>query len=1069
MKHTFYTDEQKEESKNIIQDLINDFALRKEELTSKEYKEDSIRKDFIDKFFTALGWDMYNDKKHHENMREVTHEDRLKIKGKTKAPDYGFNIGKATKFYVEAKAPHIDLDHDKAPAHQVRLYGYNRKLPISILTDFEEFAIYDTKYPPKNGDNADIARLKYYKFNQYVEKFDEIWSWCSRDALYDKDSQYHKQEKKKIKKGEKSVDDNFLEFLTNCRTSLAKNIANLNKDEHFDAIQFNHIVQIIVDRIIFLRIAEDRAIEEYGMLEALTKQKDIYENLKTLFKRFEKKYNSTLFKKEDIIVSKIKISDSTIKKIIKGFYYPNPYEFSVMPVEILGSIYEQFLGSIIRVLPNGGVKIEEKPEVRKAGGVYYTPQYIVDYIVENTIGELVKNKTPDDVSKLKILDPACGSGSFLIGAYEYLLDWHLRYYTKNKKNLTKATKEVLIYEVIFKNDNSNQIDVIYKLTANEKKRILLNNIHGVDIDAQAVEVTKLSLNLKMLEDENYETKDSLFNKIGIAALPDLSEDNIKCGNSLISSDYYSFIFDKEKKIKSNLEKAENKNDKKKIKQLNNELIELQDINNDPNPFDWEAEGNYNKKNKTWQGRGFPDIMKNGGFDVIIGNPPYVRIQNLNEYARNQVIYYNNKFDNYVNGSYDLYIIFLYIGYSLLNQKGKLGYILPHKFFQGDNGQLIRKYISKKKCISEIVDFGTNQIFENATTYTCLIFLNKNIIKKFYYKKFYLGDETNSLFKINSVLIKSSQLEKNMWNFHEESIENIINKIEAKPLNFKKITYKIFKGSSTGNDDIFLLRKTNQNKQLYSCYSKFLEKEIQIEKGLLKEFVNGLDVRRYYTKSTNIFLLFPYVIINQKSKLVPLNEIRNNYPKTYSYLSDCKQQLLKRKILLKNNDFYKFSAARSLVEYNKAKIMIPDMLVENRISYDSTGFIFHGPAIHSVVFNKQLSKYHEFYFLGILNSKTFWFYIKNTSTALRGDAFRLTPEFLNPFCFPNVNNKTHDNLVYLVNNMIELQKKYNNDNLTTSQSDNYKKIIDNIDKEINKIVYELYNLTEKEISIVENRD
>ena len=222
----------------------------------------------------------------------------------------------------------------------------------------------------------------------------------------------------------------------------------------------------------------------------------------------------------------LKIDDGIFKTIIKELYYPNsPYEFSVLSPEILGNVYEQFLGKVIRLTKGHQAKIEEKPEVKKAGGIYYTPQFIVDYIVKNTVGELCKGKTPKKVSKLRILDPACGSGSFLLGAYTYLLKWHRDYYSKAKDK--KRLKDM-----IYQGKGGEWI-----LTVKEKKRILLNNIYGVDIDFQAVNVTKLSLLLKVLEGESKDVIEAQQKLYRERALPDLG-DNIKCGNSLIGSDIY---------------------------------------------------------------------------------------------------------------------------------------------------------------------------------------------------------------------------------------------------------------------------------------------------------------------------------------------------------------------------------------------------------------------------------------------------------------------------------------------------------------------------------------------------
>jgi type I restriction-modification system DNA methylase subunit len=338
------------------------------------------------------------------------------------------------------------------------------------------------------------------------------------------------------KKGTATVDKEFLQSLDNWRTYLATsiswNIKELDEDE------INFVVQQTIDRIIFLRIAEDRGVEHYGHLKTALNQGDLYQNLFHLFENADDKYNSGLFDfKKDKLSKNLKIDNKVIKNVINELYYPEcPYEFSVLPVEILGSAYEQFLGKQIRVDKAHRAKIEEKPEVRKAGGVYYTPQYIVEYIVKNTVGKLVDGKTPNEVSMLTIVDPACGSGSFLLGAYQYLLDWHKDYYSENGKP-SKGKKD-------------NPLTPEGNLTTSEKKRILLNNIYGVDIDVNAVEVTKLSLLLKCMEGETQASIDSQLRMFNERVLPTL-DSNIKSGNSLIDTDFYDtqLDFGDEKRIK----------------------------------------------------------------------------------------------------------------------------------------------------------------------------------------------------------------------------------------------------------------------------------------------------------------------------------------------------------------------------------------------------------------------------------------------------------------------------------------------------------------------------------------
>jgi len=338
-----------------------------------------------------------------------------------------------------------------------------------------------------------------------------------------------------------------------------------------------------IDRLIFLRMAEDRGIEGYGQLQALVKGSNVYDRLKELYQKADERYNSGLFhfQKEkdrpelpDDLTPHLHIDDKPLKDIIKNFYYPDsPYEFSVLPVDVLGQVYEQFLGKIISLSPGrSSIAIEEKPEVRKAGGVYYTPTYVVQYIVAHTIDKLLEGKKPGTrgggVSKLKIVDPACGSGSFLIGAYQYLLNWHRDQYVDDDPK--KHTKE--LYQ---------GSDGQWLLTTQEKKRILLNNIYGVDIDPQAVEVTKLSLLLKVLEGESQESLYSQLRMFQERALPDL-DNNIKCGNSLIVPDFY---------------------DNRQFRMFDDEYYRI-------NVFDWK---------QAW-----PEIFsgERPGFDVVIGNPPY---------------------------------------------------------------------------------------------------------------------------------------------------------------------------------------------------------------------------------------------------------------------------------------------------------------------------------------------------------------------------------------------------------------------------------------------------------------
>ena len=551
--------------------LVENFQRDEKRFKHPEYNETQLRVAFINPLFVALGWNI-------GDLAQVSHEDRVLVDGKPKRPDYGFRVNGNTQFFLETKKPALNLKDDPSPAYQLRRYGWSGNLPVSVLSDFEEFIIYDCRLQPQRFEPASKARLTYYRYPEYVDNWDKLYELFSREAVAG-GALRRLVEVEKVR-GALGVDQAFLREMEGWRESIAKDMALHNPQ--LTQRQLNHLVQRAIDRIVFLRIAEDRNIESYGRLQrAAGDGKHVYDELKILFNEADDKYNSGLFhfgKEErasdpDEDSLQINLSNEPLRDIIDNLYYPNsPYEFSVLPADILGQVYERFLGKVIELTSSGMARVEDKPEVRKAGGVYYTPTYIVDYIVENTVGKLLEGKTPDQAAELRILDPACGSGSFLTGAYQYLLDWHLKFYREHPNQYRNRRRETADGMV---------------LTTQEKRRILQNNIYGVDLDQNAVEVSKLSLLLKMLENEGGSDATGLQTAMFAAGgriLPDLSG-NIKWGNSLIGSDFY--------------------NDKQMTLFDDEAVYKVK-------PFDWES--------KT---EGFGEIMAAGGFDAVIGNPPYV--------------------------------------------------------------------------------------------------------------------------------------------------------------------------------------------------------------------------------------------------------------------------------------------------------------------------------------------------------------------------------------------------------------------------------------------------------------
>jgi len=673
-----------------IKNLVETFDRNITAYKNQQYNEAQLRREFIDPFFEELGWDVTNKRGYAQAYKDVIHEDAIKIGGATKAPDYCFRIGGVRKFFLEAKKPSLDIKGDPHPAYQLRRYAWSAKLPLSILTDFEEFAVYDCLTRPKQTDKAAVARIMYYTYRDYLEHWTEIESIFSRDAIL-KGSFDKFAAATKGKRGTTTVDKEFLAEIENWRKMLARTIALKNTE--LSKYELNFAVQRTIDRILFLRMCEDRGIEPYGQLMGLISGPQLYPRLCNVFRQADAKYNSGLFhfrrekdrtEPPDELTLNIAIDDKDLKYLLGSLYYPkSPYEFSVLPAEILGNVYEQFLGQVIRLTPGHRAIVEPKPEVKKAGGVYYTPAYIVDYIVKNTVGKLCEGKTPKQIADLKILDPACGSGSFLLGAYTCLLDYHRDWYVQNNPESWAKKKNPPIYQVPSPRhceERSDEAISNYRLTIAEKKRILLNNIFGVDIDSQAVEVTKLSLLLKVLEGESAETIGQVYKMFHERALPDLA-DNIKCGNSLIGPDFFDNL---EQRTMNNEQRTTNNEQRT----MNNELYQK------INAFDWHAE--------------FPQIFSrpNPGFHAIIGNPPWGSLLTQPEKRYLYARYANRR------GEAESHLFFIERAFVLLNNAGLVGFITPNTWLTVLNSKQIRAYLLANAQFHEICQLS-KYIFKGA--------------------------------------------------------------------------------------------------------------------------------------------------------------------------------------------------------------------------------------------------------------------------------------------------------------------------------------------------------------------
>lgn len=1000
----------------IVATLIDRFERNRESYKSQGYNETQLRREFLDPFLEALGWDVANKQGHAEAYKDVIHEDAIKIGGNTKAPDYCFRIGGARKFFLEAKKPAVNLKDEISPAYQLRRYAWSAKLPLSVLTDFEEFAVYDCRIRPNPSDKPSTGRILYLTYRDYPAKWNEITSIFAKDAVLK--GSFDKYAVTDRKRGTATVDTEFLREIETWREALAKNLALRNPK--LTVHELNFAVQRTIDRLIFLRIAEDRGIEPYGQLQALLNGQNIYGRLCYLYEQADDRYNSGLFhfhaekdraEAPDDLTPRLKIDDKTLKDLIGRLYYPNsPYEFSVFPTEILGQVYEQFLGKVIRLTSGHQAKVEEKPEVKKAGGVYYTPAYIVEYIVKQTVGTLCEGKTPKQIAKLTVLDPACGSGSFLIGAYRYLLNYHRDWYVNNGPE--KHRKELF-----------QAVSGEWRLTTQEKKRILLNNIHGVDIDSQAVEVTKLSLLLKVLEGESDETLKRQLSFIHERALPDLGQ-NIKCGNSLIGPDYFAG-------------------------QLMPDEAELRRVN----PFDWKRE--------------FPEIMKAGGFDAVIGNPPYVRVGNIDEVV---LPYLYEHYD--VTHRFDIYVVFVLKSYELLSTRGRLGFILPNKFFTADYGKNLRAFLASRKAVQTVIDFGDSQVFAGASTYTCLLFLGREPQKTLSYLKASADSSAMNYCEGSVVEVDQADLDEEPWSFLSSTSSKLLRKFNGFPS--LGDLCEIERGLETGCDDVFFLRVClggeTQSKLL--VISKACSEPFKLEKTAVRFLVKGsADIQRYAIKSDRA-LVFPYRHTDGKPVLIEAESFARDLPLAWKYLNNNSQRLKQRG----KTEWYAFRRRNYDLRDGVPRILVPSIgkrvsaAIDPEGSYHFVGSGGGGGGSYGLIV-KSTTRHSIYCILGMLNSKLVDWLAKLANSRFGGGYYSFNRQYIEPIPirpidFESPRDKTcHDRMVSQVERMLDLHQRLS-DAKTPTDKTRLQRQIDATDQEIDRLVYDLYGLTEDEIKIVE---
>lgn len=883
----------------------------------KSYSEEDTKNSFIKPLFQALGWDF-------GNRQEVSAEEHIKSSGFI---DYGFYLNSRAKFYLEAKKLSSDV-HKVEYADQAIRYAFNRVVTWAVLTDFESLKVFNAQAISKYLGDKLVFEIPY---SQFLERFDQLWLLSRESFEKDLIDKWAEEIGKKLQKV--SVTDTLFKDLNKCREILTRALHQWNPKVSREDLDEG--IQKLLDRLIFLRVAEDRKIEEPVLRQLIRDWKTrkenkstIYQSMTVKFREFDDIYNSNLFDEHPF--EKWEEHDDKTEEVIEilygkpGYY---DYDFKYIPADTLGTVYENYLGYQL-AQSEKSVNVSQNARKRKEQGIYYTPTYIVDYIVTNALKPVLdKCESVQELKNVKVLDPACGSGSFLIRAGDMIFQKY--------KELNSPGADFLI-----------------------KDMILRENIFGVDLDEKAVEIARLNLLINALDSR--------------VKLPPLDK-NIKNGNSLISG------------TDVELEKAFGKNFR------------------DKKPFNWAEE--------------FPQIFKrsNPGFDVIIGNPPYVGSLELSSSGlRNDKDYFKNNFGSAI-GNFDLYILFIEQSLGLLRSSGQFSFIVPNKFLVNDYGLNIRKMVLSKE-LTKLTDFSHLPVFHGAAVYPIVLVINNSESK----------DNSNTLLGISNERFEISYKRKAQkdWLKTQNSIMSLDDNSEANPIlqKIELVSEKLgdvakVSSGTTGFD--------------YQNYGR-----------LISDTKKPKSVKFVITRN-----IHPYTV-NWGTKI---HYLKSSFSAPYLELDDS--------VVTKGRqDLYK----------NPDKILIRGMAKKLIAGIDQEGFAL-GVGTYAITD----SEIDNFLLLGLLNSKilNFYYRTKFKSKHLAGGYLAFNAGQLKQIPI-HKSGKNEGGLPAeiksLSTKMFNLSQELKDQTENSTKWHTLKSEIERTDHQIDQLVYKLYNLTPEEIRIIEAR-
>ena len=858
----------KEIAKKQLKKLINKYNLNREAILDKEnnYNEANTRREYIDPFLEILGWDLQNKSGKSLSESDVIVENYLGNNRSNRA-DYSLRRNGSIFYTIEAEKPSKDIHKDLEPASQVLRYGWNANNNIGILTNFEFLQFFQTYTKP--SDKV-IKPWKDIRYDQYLNQFDLIWDILSCDSVYNETADTRISEITPETATKHKLDQHFLNELDSWRILIGQDLVNNDYKKYSNSIGefkvLNDDVQVFLNQIIFLRFAEDNQLEkanennelEYVFSNYETSPDDFDKRLKEL----DSRYNSRIFENNSIAK---KLQPSTVKKIVKSLYYPTSvYDFSIIDLGILGKIYEQFLQKVLYVKDNKKVILEPTRQA-KINSVVSTPIELTRVITHHALSNVLEKITNiDDLFKLKIGDIAAGSGIFLVAVYDEL---------ENKILELQGVTSL----------NHNTI-----INLELKKRIISDILYGSDIDPHAIQVTKFSLALRLLKNEN----PSRFQ--GQTPIIPAMAKNIVSENSLITTTDIANILTKDQKFASVLP------------------LEINEIN--------------------------PANKVERDFNVILGNPPYLETRKMKSGSTIEFAIYKEKYKS-AKKQFDKYFLFIEEMIYRLTESGSGTFIIQNKFFSIDTARELRSYLLNNGYLDSIIDFKDKQLFKGKNTYVAIVTFSKNKNKSVKYAI------ANSISEASNPSFKEYQYsdigsKDSNWIFEDNDAFRLYNSMSNYPRLSEIIEYR--NGIQTSRNDVYMINVSTiiSNDDKYISFKK-ASKIWKIEKKILKPlFKNKKKKGTYYTQpEIDTWVIFPY---DSKGKLISNNIMKQEYPLCWKYLIDNKDKLLPKALGGKRdtgadtgeNEWYKYGRTQGLISWERPKLIVGVLSKGPSTAYDN---------------------------------------------------------------------------------------------------------------------------------------